>query len=278
MAKVAIGLPAYNSERYLPETLDSLLSQTMGDFEIAISDNHSSDRTQEICLEYAERDSRIRYCRQPENIGIFRNYDYVLDMIDCEYFKWASSNDTCDPTFLERCVAVLDEQPDCVLSYPRTVLVDEGGCQIEKRSSSIDLTDNDPVKRYRTVLEHMSLNNMMNGVFRTAKLRSTSLNRVYLASDINMIAELTLFGKIVQVPEYLFHRRASGDAMTGRNRFAFPDEPRDVLRRPNWDFLRNQLQGVASLDVPLGVKVRLLPYLAYRLWAIKRKLTNELFA
>jgi glycosyltransferase involved in cell wall biosynthesis len=65
LPRVRIGLPAYNGERHLPAALDSLLAQTYGDFELIISDNASTDRTEEICREYAARDSRIRYHRSP---------------------------------------------------------------------------------------------------------------------------------------------------------------------------------------------------------------------
>lgn len=59
--RVSVGLPVYNGERFLRESLDSLLSQTFEDFELIISDNASTDRTQEVCQEYAAKDRRIRY-------------------------------------------------------------------------------------------------------------------------------------------------------------------------------------------------------------------------
>jgi len=59
--RVSIGMPVWNGERFVRQGLDSLLGQTMGDFELVISDNASSDGTQEICEEYARRDKRIRY-------------------------------------------------------------------------------------------------------------------------------------------------------------------------------------------------------------------------
>ena len=61
--KVSIGMPIYNGEHFLPQTLDSLLAQTYKDFELIISDNASSDGTQEICQQYAAQDSRVRYLR-----------------------------------------------------------------------------------------------------------------------------------------------------------------------------------------------------------------------
>ena len=78
--RVSIGIPVYNGENYLAEALDSLLRQSFGDFELLISDNASTDRTQEICRAYAARDARIRYVRQDRNIGAGPNHNRVLEL------------------------------------------------------------------------------------------------------------------------------------------------------------------------------------------------------
>ena len=67
--RLSIGLPVYNGEEYLAEAFDALLGQTYEDFELVVSDNASTDGTQDICRKYAARDSRIRYIRLPRNIG-----------------------------------------------------------------------------------------------------------------------------------------------------------------------------------------------------------------
>ena len=66
--KVRIGMPVYNGEKFIREAIDSLLAQTFSDFELIISDNCSTDKTQEICKEYASKDPRVKYLRQIENI------------------------------------------------------------------------------------------------------------------------------------------------------------------------------------------------------------------
>ena len=58
---VSIGIPVYNGERFLAQTLDSILGQTCRNFEIIISDNASDDNTEAICRNYTDIDSRIRY-------------------------------------------------------------------------------------------------------------------------------------------------------------------------------------------------------------------------
>ena len=68
--RLTIGLPVYNGQDFLPQALDALLGQSFRDFELIISDNASTDGTEEVCRRYAAQDDRIRYHRQPRNVGI----------------------------------------------------------------------------------------------------------------------------------------------------------------------------------------------------------------
>ena len=96
---LTIGLPVYNGETHVGIALDDILEQTFGDFELVISDNASTDRTSEICREYAARDPRIRYDRNPHNLGIGPNVNRVFELSQTRYFKWISHDDRHDPTF-----------------------------------------------------------------------------------------------------------------------------------------------------------------------------------
>ena len=102
--KVSIGVPVYNGEEFLEETLDSLLSQTFEDFELIISDNASTDGTGDIARRVAARDSRVRYHRRHQNLGLAANYNGLVTMASGELFKWATADDPCRPAFLEQCL------------------------------------------------------------------------------------------------------------------------------------------------------------------------------
>ena len=73
--RVSIGMPVRNGERFIRETIDSLLSQTFEEFELIICDNASTDHTEEICRDYERRDSRVRYHRNPRDIGPAGNHN-----------------------------------------------------------------------------------------------------------------------------------------------------------------------------------------------------------
>jgi len=116
MPLVSIGMPIYNSELTLRPAIDSILSQSMSDFELIISDNCSTDATSSICLDYASRDSRIVYIRQPTNIGGQKNFKFTLDSGSSKYFMWAAGDDTRSNNFLEENVNFLELNADYVAS------------------------------------------------------------------------------------------------------------------------------------------------------------------
>src|SRR5690349_9582986 len=115
--RVSVGLPVYNGEKYLTESLDALLSQSCTDIEIIVSDNASTDTTEDICRRYMADDDRIRYLRQPRNIGAAANHQVVLDAARAELFKWASHDDLYSTDLLARCVKALDEHAEVVLAH-----------------------------------------------------------------------------------------------------------------------------------------------------------------
>ena len=107
--QASIGMPVFTGEDYILEALDSLLDQTMPDFELIISDNASTDSTEEICRDYALKDTRIRYVRQEKNIGPAANFRFLLQEARGEYFMWAAADDTWGSRYLEKCIELLDE-------------------------------------------------------------------------------------------------------------------------------------------------------------------------
>jgi glycosyltransferase involved in cell wall biosynthesis len=91
--KVSIGMPVYNGERFIRNSLNSILSQKFTDFELIISDNASTDATGNICQEYAIKDKRIKYVRQINHVSIIDNFVNVLELARGDCFMWATHDD-----------------------------------------------------------------------------------------------------------------------------------------------------------------------------------------
>jgi len=205
--KVSIGLPVYNGERHLVETIDSILAQTYRDFELIVSDNSSTDGSREICRRYAERDSRVRFFPSEVNKGAAWNFRRVFELARGPYFRWAPSDDVFAPESVAACVEVLDAHPDAVLCYPKTVLIDGASSVIKPYDDNLDLRSDSPVERFRMAAHQIGLVNVMYGLMRTEKVRQTRLIRHYPGADIIFLLELTLYGKFVEINRPLFFRR-----------------------------------------------------------------------
>src|SRR6476659_5686308 len=114
--RLSIGLPVYNGENYLAESIEALLGQSYEDFELIISDNASSDGTADICRRYGKQDYRIRYIRQSRNIGLAPHNNYVFEQAHRKLFMCAAAVHLYGRALLPRCVSALDEHPDVVLA------------------------------------------------------------------------------------------------------------------------------------------------------------------
>jgi glycosyltransferase involved in cell wall biosynthesis len=207
--KVSIGIPLYNAERYLRVCLDAVAAQTYGDFEVVIADNASTDSTGEICREYAARDSRFRYVRNEKNLGAAKNFNLVFRLSGGEYFRWAAYDDIMAPRAVEACAAALDADTTISLAYPKTIIIDEDGHEIEKYEDSYQFSDPVPARRFARFLRVLDLRNCnpLFGLMRREMLSKTMLLGSYHSADKVLLAQMVLLGKFVEVPEYLFYRR-----------------------------------------------------------------------
>ena len=278
---VSIGLPVFNGERFLSEAIESLLAQTHTDFELIISDNASTDRTSEIALGHAARDTRIRYIRHAHNLGAARNWNFVVEAATGTYFKWASANDRCDPTMLEKCVAALRQDGRVVLCYGRTALIEDDGRPLGEYEGDPEFMDASPSRRFVRLLTELQMNNAQCGVIRLDALRRTRLERSYsAASDKVLMAELVLQGGYRRLDEVLLYRRVGKESAT---RFLSEQEQRTFLdpgsagsRPVAWLNLADYLRAALSADMALRDKSVAAAHLLRRAYWDRRSLWNDL--
>ncbi len=206
--RLTIGLPVYNGANFIGCAIESILAQTYEDFALIISDNASTDGTEEICRAYAEKDKRIRYMRNETNVGAVRNYNRLFEACRSEYFKWAAHDDMLAPAYLEKCIGVLDSRSSVAVCHTETVYIDENGRQVETHDDRLHLCSARPHKRYHDYLfRPYQRCNAIFGVIRASQLRRTPLFGAYIASDRVLLGELALRGEIYRVPAPLFLRR-----------------------------------------------------------------------
>jgi glycosyltransferase involved in cell wall biosynthesis len=246
--RLSIGLPVYNGEKYLAESLDALLGQSYEDFELIISDNASTDGTAEICRPYLKQDPRIRYIRQPHNIGAAPNHNFVVGKARGELFKWTSADDLYGRDLLKCCVDALDEYPRVVLAHTWTALIDSSGLVTEAIEYPLATASSRAPDRFRSMLYGKAGDDSY-GVIRAEVLRRTSLHDSYHHADRTITAEFALHGPFYQVPDWLYFRRDHPDRAerarpTVRARCANLDPRRaDRLRHPTLRLYADYLWG-----------------------------------
>jgi glycosyltransferase involved in cell wall biosynthesis len=200
-------MPVYNGEKFIEQALESILGQTFEDWELIISDNASTDRTQAICEGYAARDPRIRYYRNENNLGAAPNFNRCFELAQGEYFKWAAHDDILAPDYLERCVAVLDQDPEIVLCYARARIIDENGEVIQDYDVHLRTDSSRPQDRLHDLLWVQHRYYQVFGVMRADVLRKTPLIEPYSASDRVLLVGMSQFGKFHEISDYLFFPR-----------------------------------------------------------------------
>ena len=259
MPRVSIGMPVFNGEGFIAEAIESLLAQSFTDFELLIADNASTDRTEEICREFAARDSRIRWLPSQVNRGAAWNFNRLFGEAKGEYFKWSAADDVCAPTFLQKCVDVLDNDPDVVLCHCHTSKIDAHGELIDQYGLDNGLDVASPQVHRRFGAQIMSRHSCVQvfGLIRREILARTPLIGPYVSSDRVLLAELSLYGPYQVIGESLFFRRYHEktsihlDERTERAEW-FDTDKKGRIAWPAWRVVGEL--GLATMRAPLGLK------------------------
>lgn len=286
---VTLGVPVYNGGKYLAECLQSILGQTFERFEVVISDNASTDDTEEICEEFARRDPRIRYTRQAYNQGAARNYNFVFGQARTRYFRWAAHDDLLQPRLLEACVEALeaDVSERFALAWPGTELVRVDG-SFERPSDDVEQVvtqrppwvGDTPRTRIASLLGD-DVDTLLYkcepvfGLMRTKTLRSTRLIQAFNSSDKVLLVELALRGDFLEIPETLFTRRSHPGTSLNANRtpeavMAWFDPTRAAAPpMPRLRLFRGYLTAI--LEAPLAPGERLSALRTLWRWVLHEK-------
>ncbi|OUR98793.1 hypothetical protein A9Q84_05105 [Halobacteriovorax marinus] len=212
MPKITIGLPVYNGEKTIAKALTHLLNQTYQNFEIIISDNASTDKTQAEVEKFT--DERISYFKQSENLGSTGNFNYVLRKASGEFFMWHSHDDWIDTDYLEKCIKKFMDNEDLSLVTGQAKYYD--GDQFIRLGERTQFDQNsacDRVKSYYTVVTD---NGVFYGVMRLAHISKIEIRNV-LSGDWMIIAALAYAGKIIHFDETFINRALGGTSRSYAN-------------------------------------------------------------
>ncbi|MGE0719983.1 MAG: glycosyltransferase family 2 protein [Alphaproteobacteria bacterium] len=240
---VSLGIAAFNEERHVGETLESIRVQTHRDLEVHIFDNASTDATGAICRPFLS-DGRFHYHRNAVNIGAVRNFNRVHAVARGDFVVPMSANDILQPTYLERLLEVMRRDPANGLVAARMSLLDDASQPVpqdEWLPQRVFETDcGDPVRAAATVMRSWHYPNYFFGMYRRSVMERLQPQRFLYGGDVAFVCELALYANIRFVDETLIHIRRHGRPQVGHLVRAFSE---DVLygTRPGSIFSRFDL-------------------------------------
>ncbi len=283
---VSVGVPVFNGENFLAEALRSLQEQTFCDFEVIVSDNASTDATEEIARTFSSDDSRFRYVRNERNLGANPNYNRTFALAKGAYFRWHAHDDICDPKYLSLCHEVLAEDPTISMVHSNTVYIDRlGNRLIELRQGFLDcdgyierlstdhhasalLASGQPHRRLDAIVNRMSVFFDIFGLMRREDARRTLLLPPFYGADKVFLAEMALLGRIVRLDDDGFFRRCHPAASTRtaslRALAAWSDAGRSVDAYPAL-IMKGYLSAVRQADLETAERLKCLGVVAKRL-------------
>lgn len=261
---ITIGLPVYNGQKFLQAAIDSHLSQSYGDFDLVISDNGSTDATEEICRRYAAQDDRISYLRSPVNRGILWNHRRVLEGLGeaTPYFRWAGADDVLEPGLLAAMVDVLRSRPEVEAVMPATKNIDEAGAIIRSMERTLNLESAVPYERARQILLANYQHVIAYGLLRAPSLRRMRTGPDYIGWDPVFIWELALRGRIFQLEQLAllrrFHPGSISRVKTAREmrKWVEPDA-RAGMNFPHWTWAYERARALLATSLPSREKLRI---------------------
>lgn len=208
---VSIIVPVFNGERYLRESLDSIVNQTYKNVEILVMDDASTDSTPEIIASYGER---VKSYRQPQNKRQYQNVNEALDMVTGKYVAVYHADDVYEPTIVERGVEFFESHPQVGAIFCHDIFINAEGKEYGRLTIPEEL-------RSKVSLEHpLVLNSLLTHKNRffpapSSMVRASVYSDVggYRAAEFDIASDLEMWLRISRkyeigiLPEYLFRYR-----------------------------------------------------------------------
>lgn len=211
---VTIGIPTYNRPKGLVRSIESVLKQNYENYEIVISDNCSTDNTEEVARELVAGNPRIKYYRQEKNRGPWPNFEYVMMNATGKYFMWLADDDTLEPEVLPGYVQFLEENADYSLVMGTINYYDNGKLETIEEGFTIEEKSRlARVNKFYDLVEHGAL---FYGLIPTSIAQSVPLRNV-LGGDWHYVAALAYIGKIKNFEYSGYNKNKGGTSVNWEN-------------------------------------------------------------
>ena len=150
--RISIAMATYNGAKYIREQIDSILSQTLQDFELIICDDCSTDNTVDIINKYAQEDPRIRFYKNKENLGFKKNFEKAIGLCHGEYIALCDQDDVWMPNHLEILLSLIGNK---MIACGNADLIDSNGKRFGltlKEMEAFDSEFDDDLKKAYSII------------------------------------------------------------------------------------------------------------------------------
>ena len=204
-ATVSVGVPVFNGEKSILRCLVGLQSQTCLPFEVIILDNCSTDKTDEICLNFIKSHPNVTYIRNHRNIGGAANLNRALGAANGEYFMWAAHDDFHNPRFIESCLKLMSSNPTAVLCNTGMNICVDSIHDITFRITMKTFKGiGNRVKRFKEVYLRFPSPGFY-GLYRTSIIRQIREIQPIVGAEFPWALELSLLGEFVSCDSFDFY-------------------------------------------------------------------------
>ena len=173
---VTIGVPLYNEEKYIGESLLSVINQSYKPITIIISDNGSKDKSLDIVNELAAKYPDITVYAQEQNKGPYFNFRFLLDTANTNYFMWFGAHDYMAPDFIENAVKKLEADKTIVEVYPKMGTIIHNEKIPDYTHDDFEVKTNSITDRFLKIIENVNTGSATHGLYRTDVLRKSYID------------------------------------------------------------------------------------------------------
>lgn len=215
---VSIALPVRNGAHRLEGAIRSVLAQDHPDLELVVSDNASTDGTEELCRDLAAADPRIVYHRHPENVGLLGNFVHAARISRGTYLRWMGDDDRLEPACVSRSLAAFAADERTVLVTTQVAYTGPDGVPRTAPYDGTALSSADPVTRFAEMLRLLNESHLLIDPLYGMLRRDVATGiprRNMLREDEVFAAKLALAGPWAHVPEVLAHRNWRAERIAG---------------------------------------------------------------
>lgn len=209
MPKVSVLTPAYNAERYIWESIDSILSQTFGDFEYIIVDDGSTDKTWEIICAYAERDVRIIPYQNQSNLWISATRNRLISLSTTDYIVWQDADDISMDYRIEKLYNYMLEHPEVGICWGGLQFFDVSGVWWKRLFKTEDIELRKTIFKYSPISQGSSI--YLKKAILEAWCYDLSLN---VAEDLNLSFKIWKSYKFANIAEVTLRYRQYKNSTT----------------------------------------------------------------